>query len=95
MSLMIQKGMTIQMIKYEDECVGCPSEIGCLGSSCPNRNIPHTYCDRCEDEAKLYAHNDNTEQLCKKCMNKEFELAWKELSFEDKCEIFGVKEITI
>ena len=91
----IKKGMTIQMIKYKNDCVGCPPEIGCLGSSCPNRNILHTYCDRCEDEAQLYAHNDNTEQLCEKCMNEEFELAWKELSFEDKCEIFGVKEITI
>ena len=51
------------MIKYENDCVGCPPEIGCLGSSCPNRNVPHTYCDRCSDEAQLYAHNDNTEQL--------------------------------
>ena len=28
------------MIKYEDECVGCPPERGCLGSVCPNRNVP-------------------------------------------------------
>ena len=38
------------MITYEDECVGCPTEMGCMGSACPNRNVPHLYCDQCEQE---------------------------------------------
>jgi len=38
------------MIQYEDECVGCPPEMGCLGSMCPNRNVPRIYCDICGEE---------------------------------------------
>lgn len=38
------------MIRYENECVGCPKEIGCLGDSCPNISVPHLYCDDCGEE---------------------------------------------
>lgn len=39
------------MIKYEDECVGCTGiGLPCIGSSCPNREVPHYYCDKCGDE---------------------------------------------
>lgn len=83
------------MIKYEDECVGCPSNIGCIGSSCPNMNISHTYCDNCGDEAYLYSFENDGEQLCKRCMEKELDKAWSELTYIEKCEIFDVKEIAI
>lgn len=60
------------MVTYEDECVGCPTEMGCLGSACPNRNVKHLYCDRCgNDEEKLYKYND--EELCEECLLGEFE----------------------
>ena len=35
------------MIEYEDECVGCPPEMGCLGNSCRYKNVKHLYCDKC------------------------------------------------
>ena len=35
---------------YEDECVGCPKELGCMGNACPNRNVPHYDCDECGEE---------------------------------------------
>lgn len=38
------------MLKHVDECVGCPPEKGCLGSACPNRNVPRWFCDECENE---------------------------------------------
>lgn len=38
------------MIIIEDECVGCPPEIGCYGSSCPNKNVSHYFCDECGEE---------------------------------------------
>ena len=57
------------MIKYEDECVGCPPEKGCLGNSCPNRNVKHLYCDRCKcDCEELYLYDD--EELCEECLLK-------------------------
>ena len=40
----------INMRYYEDECVGCPPELGCMGSACPNRNVEHIVCDECGDE---------------------------------------------
>lgn len=38
------------MIRIENECVGCPPEMGCLGSCCPNRNVKRIYCDICGEE---------------------------------------------
>lgn len=54
------------MIEYENECVGCPPEIGCLGKFCPNRRVPHLYCDECGEETDLYWYED--EQLCADCV---------------------------
>lgn len=55
------------MIKYEDECVGCPPEIGCRGNACSNRNVPHYYCDDCGDDVEdLYEYDG--EQLCLECL---------------------------
>ena len=52
------------MIKCENECVGCPKEMGCLGDGCPNRNVKLAYCDRCCADC---------EELCKECLLKTFE----------------------
>ena len=55
------------MTKYENECVGCPPEMGCLGNSCPNRNVKHLYCDECHaDCEELYLYDK--EELCEDCL---------------------------
>lgn len=82
------------MIKYEDDCVGCPPEIGCFGSSCPQRNVPHTYCDRCGAEAKLYSF-PGEEEICEDCMTQEMNDAFLSLTFNEKCEIMDVEEVII
>lgn len=54
------------MVRYEDECVGC-TEMGCVGSNCPNRNVKRFYCDCCGEEAeKLYITDKG--QLCSECI---------------------------
>lgn len=56
------------------ECVGCPSERGCLGSICPKRNMieEHYYCDRCGREIDEYELIDTDgEQLCSRCYREE------------------------
>ena len=59
------------MIKYENECVGCPTELGCMGNACPNRNVRHLYCDKCGDDVeRLYEYNG--EKLCAECLLAEF-----------------------
>lgn len=50
----------------EDDCVGCPAEMGCLGQSCPKVNVPHYYCDSCGEEAELYMFEG--EELCIDCI---------------------------
>ena len=59
------------MVEYENECVGCPPEMGCMGSSCPNRNVPHYYCDECGDETSLYYYDDK--ELCIDCIKEKLE----------------------
>ena len=56
------------MTVYEDDCVGCPPEMGCLGNTCPFKNVPHYYCDMCGRE---YEHDDLREyeggEICESC----------------------------
>lgn len=60
------------MIKHEDECVGCPPEMGCLGkTNCPYMDVPHLYCDECEEEYDYLREYDN-QQLCDNCLLKKF-----------------------
>lgn len=54
----------------ENDCVGCPPEIGCLGSTCRYSNAPHYYCDECGDEAKLYEYENK--ELCENCLLEKF-----------------------
>lgn len=55
------------MIRYFDECLGCAvPAYPCMGDSCPNRHVPHYYCNDCGNETKLYEFEG--EQLCIKCV---------------------------
>lgn len=61
------------MITYECECVGCPTELGCMGNACPNRNVKHLYCDKCGDDVeKLYKYDG--QEICEDCLLEEFEV---------------------
>ena len=56
------------MIKYENECVGCPQ--GCI--HCGRDKTQHLYCDKCgADCEELY--NFLGEELCEECLLKTFE----------------------
>ena len=67
------------MIKYENECVGCPESMSCIGYNCPNSKVPHLYCDKCKEEhEELYVYDD--EQLCSHCILNNF----KRVSLEDE-----------
>ena len=54
-------------IRYEDECVSCPSEMGCLGISCPKRNVKHYICDECGEEIDVLYYLYGAE-LCADCV---------------------------
>lgn len=55
------------MIEFEDGCVECPREMGCLGITCPNRKILHMYCDECGEECSQLYWFDG-EQYCADCV---------------------------
>ena len=59
-------------IRYENECVGCPPDMGCLGVACPNRRVPHLYCDKCKNEVETLRNYDG-DQWCEECILKEFD----------------------
>ena len=59
-------------VRYEDWCVGCPPEMGCMGSCCPNRNVPIYVCDKCEEEHDaIYQYDGN--DYCRDCFLDLFE----------------------
>lgn len=62
--------------RYEDECCGCAVPgYPCLGSACPNRNVPHYFCDACGEEfepEELYVNEDG-EELCTECFLSNYE----------------------
>ena len=60
------------MKSIENECVGCPPEMGCMGSACPYQNVTRYYCDRCGEEDTLYEYYN--EELCQECLLKEFKV---------------------
>lgn len=61
------------MKKIENECVGCPSEMGCLSSLCPYTNVVHYYCDICgEEDVKLYHFNG--QEVCGDCLLEELDI---------------------
>lgn len=60
------------MVRYENRCCGCAVPgYPCLGSSCPNRNVPVYYCDKCGDELEEIYDVDG-EELCEDCLKEMF-----------------------
>lgn len=63
----------------ENECVGCPPNMGCLGAGCPNRNVLHIECDECgeevmgEEEIYEFDGKDYCIECAKKLYPEEFD----------------------
>lgn len=59
-------------VEYEDHCCGCATPgYPCLGYSCPNRNVPVHYCDKCGSEIEEIYDVDG-EELCEDCLKELF-----------------------
>ena len=62
------------MIKYTNECCDCAvAGYPCLGTRCPNRSVPHYYCDICGDELveTEIAYRDDDYIECINCHEEE------------------------
>ena len=51
------------MVRIENECVGCPPEMGCIGNLCPYRNVRRYYCDKCGEEVETLYYFDAQERV--------------------------------
>lgn len=62
-------------VKYRNECVGCPPNMGC-SDTCPFKEVPVYYCDDCGVEIveppsyREYYTTGGSDHLCKDCFNK-------------------------
>ena len=61
------------MIKIEDNCVGCPPEIGCLGNTCKYRNVKVFICDDCGCDSDELWYGDDGNMYCKYCITNHLE----------------------
>ncbi len=78
------------MVEYENQCVGCPPNMGCLGNSCPNVNVPVFYCDECKDYAEYRIDGDD---YCEDCAKKYFINEFSSLPVNEMSELLNI-EIT-
>lgn len=56
------------MVNYENHCVSCHRELGCLGSTCPYINVPVYYCDECGCDNASYEIEG--EHFCETCAER-------------------------
>ena len=75
------------MRKYEDYCVQCPSEMGCLGNICPNRNVPIDYCDICKNYA-IYRIGDD--DYCEICAQQYLKDEFNDLALFEQAEVLNI-----
>ena len=65
------------MTKYENQCVDCPSEMGCTRPHCKNWHVPIWVCDECGDEnVDLWEYEG--QELCKCCLLNKVHMAHHE-----------------
>lgn len=61
------------MVKYENHCCDCAVPgYPCLGSLCPNRNVPQYYCDECGDDIEGDIYDVDGKELCEDCLKDMF-----------------------
>lgn len=78
----------IAMVKYEDECVGCPPEMGCLGKTCPYKNVKRYYCDTCKKREATHQVDD--EDFCDSCLDKYLNDYFVHLSLPEKAQVLNI-----
>lgn len=81
------------MRKYENQCVGCPTGMGCLGSSCPYRNVPKDYCDLCGKEGTIY--RIDRKDYCEDCAKEYFYEMFNNLTIMEMAKVLEVNILKI
>ena len=69
----------------EDNCVGCPAELGCLGDVCPYKHMHVDYCDECGDDCAEYRIDGK--DLCEECAKELLLDMFNDLTIKDMAEV--------
>lgn len=78
------------MVKYENQCVDCAVPgYPCLGSSCPRRNVPVYYCDKCGEECDELVEIDG-EHYCEECATDYLKEMFDDLNLWEQAELLDV-----
>lgn len=75
------------MRTLENDCVGCPSDLGCIGDSCPYRNVERFYCDECSSDA---SYRIDGLDLCDECAENYIKNAFEDLALWEKAKILNI-----
>lgn len=73
----------------EDNCVGCPPELGCLGNSCPYRSVRVFICDTCQEENAEYKMDGS--DFCESCANQYLNDLFNDLTVAEKAELLEIE----
>ena len=76
------------MRKYENQCVGCPSELGCIGEACRYINTSIDVCDQCSGENAKYRIDG--EDYCESCAKEYLQEIFDGLTTLEKSEVLDV-----
>lgn len=80
------------MRTYINNCVGCPTEMGCLGNSCPYLNVPMDICDVCGKEA---GYRIDDYDMCETCAAEYLEGLFRDLSVSEMAELLDVEVVDL
>ena len=78
------------MIRYEDHCCDCAAPgYPCMGSSCPNVNVPVCYCDCCDND--IHAEYDiDGGHYCERCAEAYLKEVFDSLTLVEQAETLGL-----
>lgn len=78
------------MIKYENHCCGCAvPAYPCIGSSCPNVNVPVYYCDVC-DNGNYAEYDIEGGHYCENHAKEYLKENFEELTVLEQAEILNI-----
>ena len=78
------------MRKIENECVGCPPHMGCLGSTCPYKNVERIICDDCGYECDEDCYIIDEKDYCEECALNYIQSVFDDLTLCEKAEALNI-----
>lgn len=78
------------MITYENNCVGCPDGIPCIGKICPLVHQEVVICDQCGNHINSKYYKFTNKEYCEDCIDDVLNEEFHHLTLSEKVEIFDV-----